>query len=52
MKHIRLIHRLRTAPELSVSGGRAVLSQRVLKAKLGQASEPSPDVRALPEGLV
>jgi hypothetical protein len=53
---------LRTAPELSVTfdlgrgpnpaGGRAVLTQRVLKAKLGQVSEPSPDVRALPEGLV
>jgi hypothetical protein len=31
--------------------GRAVLAQRVLKAKLGQAAEASPDVRALPEGL-
>jgi hypothetical protein len=43
---------LRTAPELSVEGGRAVLAQRVLKAKLGQHGEPSPDVRSLPEGMV
>lgn len=43
---------LRMAPELSVAGGRAVLAQRVLKTKLGQPSEPSPDVRSLPEGLV
>jgi hypothetical protein len=31
--------------------GRAVLAQRIVKAKLGQEAEASPDVRALPEGL-
>jgi hypothetical protein len=53
---------LRMAPELrfawdsgqgpNPAAGRAVLAQRVLKTKLGQAGEPSPDVRSLPEGLV
>jgi recombination protein RecA len=31
--------------------GRAVLAQHIVKAKLGQEAEASPDVRALPEGL-
>ena len=32
--------------------GRAVLAQRIVKAKLGQEAEACPDVRALPEGVV
>jgi hypothetical protein len=56
---------LRMVPELNIAwdpergpGGRAMLTQRVLKAKLGHLGgsagpcEPSPDVRSLPEGLV
>jgi recombination protein RecA len=44
---------LRVASQLEITpGGRAMLSQRLLKTKLGPKSDPSPDVRALPEGLV
>jgi hypothetical protein len=45
---------LRIAPELRMREGRdgALLAHRVLKSKLGQSREPSPDVRALPEGAM